>query len=110
MIICNFCFCIFFFFKQKTAYEMAQCDWSSGVLFRSGPELLCLDERQLVLEPARAEYVALERRAHESLEMCHGVEAADRPDSRRPAVEGQLLPVLGIERLPGGERRRLGVD
>src|SRR5881397_1885312 len=24
-------FCFFFFFKQKTAYEMAQCDWSSDV-------------------------------------------------------------------------------
>src|SRR5881397_1105035 len=23
--------CFFFFFKQKTAYEMAQCDWSSDV-------------------------------------------------------------------------------
>src|SRR6188508_2059928 len=22
---------VFFFFKQKTAYEMAQCDWSSDV-------------------------------------------------------------------------------
>src|SRR5881397_4355701 len=26
----NFFF-VFFFFKQKTAYEMAQCDWSSDV-------------------------------------------------------------------------------
>src|SRR5881397_4262706 len=24
-------FVFFFFFKQKTAYEMAQCDWSSDV-------------------------------------------------------------------------------
>src|SRR5881397_30793 len=24
-------FVLFFFFKQKTAYEMAQCDWSSDV-------------------------------------------------------------------------------
>src|SRR5881397_4087360 len=24
---------LFFFFKQKTAYEMAQCDWSSDVCF-----------------------------------------------------------------------------
>ena len=23
--------CIFFFFKQKTAYEIYQCDWSSDV-------------------------------------------------------------------------------
>ena len=24
-------FCFFFFFKQKTAYEIYQCDWSSDV-------------------------------------------------------------------------------
>src|SRR3546814_5132466 len=27
--------CLFFFFKQKTAYEMRISDWSSDVLFRS---------------------------------------------------------------------------
>src|SRR3546814_9048911 len=26
-----FCFCVFFFFKQKTAYEMRISDWSSDV-------------------------------------------------------------------------------
>src|SRR5881397_4270804 len=26
-----FIYSFFFFFKQKTAYEMAQCDWSSDV-------------------------------------------------------------------------------
>src|SRR3546814_10482069 len=30
-----FVFCFFFFFKQKTAYEMRISDWSSDVLFRS---------------------------------------------------------------------------
>ena len=25
------CNCFFFFFKQKTAYEIYQCDWSSDV-------------------------------------------------------------------------------
>src|ERR1044072_817374 len=25
------CFCVIFFFKQKTAYEIYQCDWSSDV-------------------------------------------------------------------------------
>ena len=24
-------FCLFFFFKQKTAYEILTCDWSSDV-------------------------------------------------------------------------------
>ena len=26
-----FFFCVFFFFKQKTAYEIRNCDWSSDV-------------------------------------------------------------------------------
>src|SRR3546814_8079660 len=30
MVSCGFC-CIFFFFKQKTAYEMRISDWSSDV-------------------------------------------------------------------------------
>src|SRR3546814_8454978 len=28
---CFFCVCLFFFFKQKTAYEMRISDWSSDV-------------------------------------------------------------------------------
>ena len=27
----HFCFLYFFFFKQKTAYGLYQCDWSSDV-------------------------------------------------------------------------------
>src|SRR3546814_10119417 len=29
--MCLFCLCVFFFFKQKTAYEMRISDWSSDV-------------------------------------------------------------------------------
>src|SRR6056300_1407752 len=30
--VCVFlCICFFFFFKQKTAYEISECDWSSDV-------------------------------------------------------------------------------
>src|SRR3546814_916194 len=31
MVFCLFCVCFFFFFKQKTAYEMRISDWSSDV-------------------------------------------------------------------------------
>ena len=39
-------FGVFFFFKQKTAYEIYQCDWSSDVcssdlILRSGLSLPC---------------------------------------------------------------------
>src|SRR3546814_6629465 len=29
--VCGLCFCYFFFFEQKTAYEMRISDWSSDV-------------------------------------------------------------------------------
>ena len=29
--LCGFVFVFFFFFKQKTAYEIVDCDWSSDV-------------------------------------------------------------------------------
>src|SRR3546814_17834460 len=31
MIVCIWVYCVFFFFKQKTAYEMRISDWSSDV-------------------------------------------------------------------------------
>src|SRR3546814_9307724 len=37
-MICVF-IVLFFFFKQKTAYEMRISDWSSDVCFRSGLEV-----------------------------------------------------------------------
>ena len=36
-------FCGFFFFKQKTAYEIYQCDWSSDVC---SSDLAGMDPRQ----------------------------------------------------------------
>ena len=40
---------VFFFFKQKTAYEIYQCDWSSDVCSSDlGPSLL-LDPLSLIL-------------------------------------------------------------
>src|SRR3546814_2246340 len=30
-LVCGLCACFFFFFKQKTAYEMRISDWSSDV-------------------------------------------------------------------------------
>src|SRR3546814_5898344 len=31
ILVIALCFCVFFFFKQKTAYEMRISDWSSDV-------------------------------------------------------------------------------
>src|SRR3546814_2524269 len=44
--VCH-CFLCFFFFKQKTAYEMRISDWSSDVC---SSDLLSAPARQIVLE------------------------------------------------------------
>ena len=31
VVVCGECNCLFFFFKQKTAYEIGTGDWSSDV-------------------------------------------------------------------------------
>src|SRR6058998_4250082 len=58
-MINEFKFIVFFFFKQKTAYEMVMSDWSSDVcFFRSLPLLLLAldhDLAQLVVEREQEE-------------------------------------------------------
>src|SRR3546814_3157194 len=48
-------FCIFFFFKQKTAYEMRISDWSSDVCSSDLPTVvvLCLGRRPQAHEATR---------------------------------------------------------
>src|SRR3546814_4899697 len=41
--MCRFLFCVFFFFKQKTAYEMRISDWSSDVCSESRYAIHLLD-------------------------------------------------------------------
>src|SRR3546814_5045516 len=60
---CVHCFCVFFFFKQKTAYEMRISDWSSDVCSsdltmdqrRKSPlrHLVCENGERIVLGIAR---------------------------------------------------------
>src|SRR3546814_1480830 len=49
MFICYFCFMLFFFVKQKTAYEMRISDWSSDVC---SSDLLTWDEESVMLRIA----------------------------------------------------------
>src|SRR3546814_1043024 len=48
------CFC-FFFFKQKTAYEMRISDWSSDVC---SSDLLCVGQRRALLHGGRDRIIA----------------------------------------------------
>ena len=44
---------LFFFFKQKTAYEIYQCDWSSDVC--SSDLMACVPQRKFMDEKAKRE-------------------------------------------------------
>src|SRR3546814_13951234 len=46
--------CVFFFFKQKTAYEVRISDWSSDVCSSDLRQGLCPHARRAVRTPARA--------------------------------------------------------
>src|SRR3546814_2265134 len=52
-------FCTFFFFKQKTAYEMRISDWSSDVcssdLLKPPPRLVDLPAHEAEVQPERPE-------------------------------------------------------
>ena len=62
------CYFFFFFFKQKTAYEIYQCDWSSDVC---SSDLFLVEIRR----PVRRDFIA-----------------ADAPAYRPAAVEWRGLP------------------
>src|SRR3546814_3247379 len=52
----QFCYCVFFFFKQKTAYEMRISDWSSDVCSSDlpVPPLDCRIDRRNIASPGVA--------------------------------------------------------
>src|ERR1051325_8592874 len=57
---------LFFFFKQKTAYEITYGDWSSdGVLFRSVPELLARDAHAELIAARLADLTGEAQRSEE---------------------------------------------
>jgi hypothetical protein len=82
---------------------------SSEVGEDPGPEVLDLEQLELVLPTAGPDGLAVDRPV-ELLEVVERLEASDRSDDRRPAIERELLAVLPVDLLPRGVRRRLGVD
>src|SRR3546814_10055694 len=49
------CVCVFFFFKQKTAYEMRISDWSSDVCSSDLRNLRLLEQRGLIQQAVSPE-------------------------------------------------------
>src|SRR3546814_4372512 len=92
--------CVFFFFKQKTAYEMRISDWSSDVCSSD------LSRHGRLVEPFQ---IAEQRVAHAGV-----VEIMARMNDRRlrPAVEGvHTQNRIALPRQPvGSEERRVGKE
>src|SRR3546814_5412757 len=63
-IVCSFCFYIsFFFFKQKTAYEMRISDWSSDVCSSDLVIRSIAPSYVSRMSPSRREYLAVDKLA-----------------------------------------------
>src|SRR3546814_5211458 len=102
---------VFFFFKQKTAYEMRISDWSSDVCssdlqFGNREAVVSLDQAKIVERQARhvESLLPCARRALE----CDGIAPAKRHDvvdmAARPKAHGplQLRGILLIGKNNGG--------
>src|SRR3546814_5179907 len=113
-------FCLFFFFKQKTAYEMRISDWSSDVCSSDlrpraqdrGPEALRDpggqdDEEGEKYRVEEAQSVGVEHRGKRRRRRDHGGERGDPKKQARPARhdhEGSL-PALTNARGSGDRKR-----
>src|SRR3546814_9166824 len=100
MYIC----CLFFFFKQKTAYELRICDWSSDVC---SSDLCALDEWSV------AELSAVVRSAAPFAELSDEVLASvlDLLSGRYPSEEfAELRPRIVWDRVEGTVRGRSGAQ
>src|SRR3546814_1141757 len=88
--------CLFFFFKQKTAYEMRISDWSSDV---------CSSD----LPSGRARADRRQAAAREGLHPLHG---GRQGEARSPGRGGRLNARLSAGRVKEGrsEERRVGKE
>src|SRR3546814_3664892 len=95
MVVCfSFCLCVvlcFFFFKQKTAYEMRISDWSSDVCSSDLPYAVLNRNAQAIDE----QHIGVDRFAAHFFDFTHfyfcsiqiGVEQGQRSEERRVGKE-----------------------
>src|SRR3546814_17816226 len=117
--------CFFFFFKQKTSYEMRISDWSSDVcssdLFLRDPFRTIAEERLVVDaelgdagdERVRDDVGRVEPPAEPDLDdagVGGGARESEEGDRGRHLEEARLEPVGMVERFPPQSRHRLVVD
>src|SRR3546814_8768177 len=79
--LCGFVYCFFFFFKQKTAYEMRISDWSSDV---------CSSDLRRVVDDVRGLMFPFDLRGHDRGVADRGlgiIPLGDRSEERRVGKE-----------------------
>src|SRR3546814_1066830 len=82
------CFCLFFFFKQKTAYEMRISDWSSDVC---SSDLIAFGIAETVRKYARRQ---------------NGDDAEGPGGHHAHADQREHVEVHGPERIPAAHEKR----
>src|SRR3546814_3635974 len=83
------CGCVFFFFKQKTAYEMRISDWSSDVCSSDLPIIAGIDaEEQAAMTLGRGNGPLHQRGAKAgAVEARQRIDALERSEERRVGKE-----------------------
>src|SRR3546814_8046769 len=103
MIYCLLVFVFFFFFKQKTAYEMRISDWSSDVCSSDLREGFAHAE-QIGLQVRRDDFAAL---IAEETEADDGVDIDAARDRRMTQLGQHVAPTvdaIDLETLDGSEQ------
>src|SRR3546814_3105299 len=87
VIVCNYCYLCFFFFKQKTAYEMRISDWSSDVCSSDLPNpaecrprkfAYCVESRDICQQAGRGSLRRLDYPSAESQFLGGGPRSEER--------------------------------
>src|SRR3546814_1907722 len=99
----------FFFFKQKTAYEMRISDWSSDVCSSDLVAQVAADRRARLAGDREVEPIAL-RRLRVRAQNLHLIAVGDRgPERHDAAVDlgaDRLIAEIGVHRISEIDRRR----
>src|SRR3546814_5984637 len=85
--MCSFYIGFFFFFKQKTAYEMRISDWSSDVCSSDLVELDLLEDAQDGIAGNDMKmHIGIDHHQHEIVDALIGDEAAEHSLNRRDQI------------------------
>src|SRR3546814_2334125 len=98
---CCVCCGFFFFFKQKTAYEMRISDWSSDV---------CSSDLPGDGHAAEVRF-GIVHRDRRQVAQVHGESARQSDEEARPRKDGRQLGILALlETITRSEERRVGKE